>query len=206
MQLRLWIAASVFLGSYFPLSVILLVQDYETKFLSQNICLDFFSPDSSCVLPLKNPITSLLFVTACLTGLLLTSSVFLTARSKRQVEVRTSKHIPSEMINYTLPYIVSFMGLNYNEPNKVLGFFIFLSWMFWITYKSGLIVLNPVLIVMGWRLYEITCREIGKKAEYQAVVLSRAEIFSGKIYKYAPIQDIYIIKGASELRLSDGVA
>ncbi len=194
MQPRLWIAACVFLGSYFPLALILVVQDFDVSYLKSSICINVLDDSGRCVLPLKNPELSISFFLASFIGLLGTFALLGSTRVKRRFTVVSSKHIPSEIINYTLPYIVSFMGVGYSEPNKFLGILIFLAWMFWITYKSGLIILNPVLIVMGWRLYEVSFVMEGKKAEHKSNVLSKREIFSGKKYTYALIQDVHIVK------------
>ena len=59
-------------------------------------------------------------------------------------------------MNYTLPYIVSFMSFGYDQEGKFIGIVIFLTWIFWITYKSGQIILNPILVAFGWKLYEVT--------------------------------------------------
>jgi hypothetical protein len=53
-------------------------------------------------------------------------------------------------MNYVLPYVVSFMSIDYQVTGKFVGFLIFLGWMFLITYKSGQIMLNPLLTVFGW--------------------------------------------------------
>ena len=51
--------------------------------------------------------------------------------------------------------MVSFMSLDYEQGPKLVGFAAFLLWIFWITHKSGQIAMNPVLAVLGWKLYEI---------------------------------------------------
>ena len=38
-------------------------------------------------------------------------------------------------MNYTLPYVVSFMSIEYHDTGKFVGLIIFLAWMFWITYR-----------------------------------------------------------------------
>jgi hypothetical protein len=79
-------------------------------------------------------------------------------KPKQDIVVLELKYIPVDLMNYTLPYIVSFMSIDYQDVGKFVGFVIFLGWMFWITMASGQIVLNPVLIALGWRLYEIKYR------------------------------------------------
>ncbi len=52
-MLRLWSAVAAFIGLYLLLSLILLVQDYESSRYSPSICLDL--SDSICISPPKEP-------------------------------------------------------------------------------------------------------------------------------------------------------
>jgi hypothetical protein len=73
----------------------------------------------------------------------------------QSITIIESKQIPTDLINYVVPYIVSFMSLEYSQLTKVLGFTLFMMWIFWLSYKTGQVVLNPILIILGWKLYEI---------------------------------------------------
>ena len=97
-------------------------------------------------------------------------------------------------MNYTLPYVVSFMSLDYQEVGKFIGLIIFLGWMFTITYRSGQLILNPLLIVFGWRLYEIRYVFPGDETERIARVLSTEQLQPATRYKQAIIQEVMIIK------------
>lgn len=88
----------------------------------------------------------------CLGITLLTLKVIGTPRRIKVAEV---KHVPADLINYVIPYIVSLMGLDYGSPTRLLGFAVLFLWIFWITYRSGQIAMNPVLIVFEWRLFEL---------------------------------------------------
>ena len=96
-------------------------------------------------------------------------------------------------MNYTLPYVVSFMGLDYQDGGRFFGFAVFLLWMFWISHKSGQIILNPLLIAMGWRLYEMKYKFSGSANSHSAYALVKGYISQGT-YKQWPLQDIQIIK------------
>lgn len=108
------------------------------------------------------------------------------------VNVKKYKPIPNEIINYTFPYVVSFMGISYDEPQKLIGFLVFLLWMFAITYKSGQILMNPLLIIMGWRLYEATI--VISNVEKDVRILAHGELKVGNVTAQT-IQDFYIVKG-----------
>lgn len=108
-----------------------------------------------------------------------------------RVNVLQSKAIPNELINYTFPYVVSFMGISYAEPQKLLGFGVFLLWMFAITYKSGQILMNPLLLMYKWRLYEATISISGQTREVR--VLKQGSLTPGA-QEGQTVQDFYIFK------------
>jgi len=97
-------------------------------------------------------------------------------------------------MNYVLPYVVSFMSLDYSEPSKFLGFIVFLAWIFVITYRSGHIMMNPVLSVFRWQLYEIKYRHIGGGNELMGFALSKSVIGPGDTVPTGTIQNINIIR------------
>jgi hypothetical protein len=73
-------------------------------------------------------------------------------RPSQDIEVINAKYIPTDLMNYTLPYIVSFMSIEYSDTGKFVGFVVFLLWIFWISHRSGQVILNPVLIALSLRL------------------------------------------------------
>ena len=55
MRFRVVVAAIVFIGSYLPLSLILLAQNYDYSMLNRPICWNWMSSTARCVMPLGNP-------------------------------------------------------------------------------------------------------------------------------------------------------
>lgn len=108
-----------------------------------------------------------------------------------EIEVVSVKPIPNDIINYVFPYVVSFMGISYSSPSQLIGFFIFLLWMFAITYKSGQILMNPLLLMFGWHLFETKITINGNEREVR--VLSHGNLLPGK-HKSQTIQNFYIIR------------
>ena len=194
MQLRLWAAAVIFIGSYLPLSLILLAQDYKFSYLEKRLCFDFWSVKSTCVLPFAHPRISITILIICIVCFLTTLFILQVTRTKRSINIHAAKHVPTELMNYTLPYVVSFMGLGYHEEGKLLGILIFLGWIFWITHKSGQIILNPVLVVFGWRLHEITYSFPGDKIKFSSFTLSDSDIVEGDVVQYGNIQEVLITR------------
>lgn len=191
MQFRILPAILVFLGSYLPLAFILFSQDVDYPAMGRDLCWPLQA--GICALPLKDAGYSigLLVVTLICFGLTVLALAFI--RTTQDITVREAEYVPTDLMDYTLPYVVSFMGINYQETEKFVGFCVFLAWMFWITYKSGQIFLNPILISLGWRLYNVTYSFAGSADVYKGRALVKGYLQPGR-YRQWPVQDIQIIK------------
>ncbi|MGD3338342.1 hypothetical protein AB5N79_23630 [Xanthomonas citri pv. citri] len=154
MQFQFWSAVLLFLGSYLPLAVILMVQDIATKYWSAPLC--GWKGQWNCQFQiLAHPWLAWGTVAVTFGALLLMVVALRSVRLPHRVHVQEVKAIPNDLINYVLPYVVSFMGLSYADPQKLGGFLVFWVVLFLITYRSGQILMNPLLIVLGWKLYEV---------------------------------------------------
>jgi hypothetical protein len=191
MQFRLISAVVLFIGSYFPLALILLVQDIPTKYLDAPFC--HWKSWAGCKFQvLEHPILAV--SATLLTGgaLAVTHLVLGRVKLRFDVEVLESKSIPNDLINYVFPYVVAFMGLSYGDPGKMLGFIVFLVALFIITYRSGQIVMNPLLIIFGWRIYEAKI-EIGHGKKVRITrVLKQGRLMPGK-QRAEQVQDFYFM-------------
>ena len=98
-------------------------------------------------------------------------------------------------MNYTLPYVVSFMGIDYSSTDKVVGFLIFLSWIFLISHRSGQTILNPVLIILGWKLYEIEYCYPGNTKTFKDIALSRSALEPEGKLKKLNFQQVLFVEG-----------
>jgi hypothetical protein len=177
-----------------PLSLILLAQDYDFRFLDTDICWDVFSKSAGCVLPFYNPYYSIVFVVICLFCFSVTLLTLAVVRAKRQIQIKKEKYISTELMNYALPYVVAFMSIDYQEVGKFVGFSIFLVWMFWITYKAEQVILNPVLIAFGWKLYEISYVFPGGDAIHTGTALTSIAVKVEDYYYFDTIQRVLVIK------------
>lgn len=198
LQLRFLAAIFVFLGSYLPLSIILLAQDLNYATLSHHVCWNLFAGRAQCVVPLRNPIYSLGMFVTCLLCFAVTLVVLRLAKAKRSIIIVDAKYRPADLINYTMPYIVAFMTIEYDDTGKFFGFLVFLAWMFWITNQSGQTILNPLLIAFGWRLYDISYTFPGDDTKHNGNALADSIMGPGGRYNYATIQDVIIVRVSHE--------
>ncbi len=192
MQFNLLPSFIVFLGSYFPLAIIMAIQDVPVEWSNQPIStLEKFGANGCLFIPFKNPSLAITYIVVTAIAVLLAKCVLSKVSFPYQVRVKRFKAIPNEIINYTFPYVVSLMGVSYDEPQKLLGFAVFLLWMFAISHKSGQTLMNPLLLIFGWKLYEATI-DIGND-EQEVRVLMHGKLLLQN-YPAQKIQDFYVIK------------
>jgi hypothetical protein len=196
MQIKLIPAILLFLGSYFPLAVILAVQDIKPEFWVQPICRE---PEfwRSCVVPtFGHPSLAWSFMAVTLFSLGFFLWVLRSLDGSTEMRIEESKTIPNDLINYVFPYIVSFMGVKLGTTGKLLGFGLFMMWLFLISYRSGQILMNPLLLAVGWQLYEIRAEIEGNKRSLRA--LSRDSVVPGQTLSSCLVQGIYVLSKANK--------
>jgi hypothetical protein len=164
-MLRVIPASIIFFGSYCPLFLILLAQTfpipqitYPCGFSLEHLHLTKFQFDE----PL--PFVHLALMVLSILSAVATHFFLKKQNLSQSIEIIGSKPMATELMNYVLPYVVSFMGIDFSDERKLLGFIIFLGWMFVLTYKSGQILMNPVLILFGYRLHEVEYHFIGNNS------------------------------------------
>lgn len=191
MQFQLLPALLIFLGSYAPLAIILAIQDIPNTWWGRPVCRwEQLSSGDCTFIPFDHPWLSLAAISVSGFAVLLAWTSLRNVSFPFSVDVKRAKATPNEIINYTFPYVVSFMGISYGDNQKLLGFIVFLLWMFAITYKSGQILMNPLLLILRWRLYEATILINGVEKDVR--VLARGQLVQGKAQAQT-IQDFYVI-------------
>lgn len=195
MNLKILPALFLFLGSYLPLSIIFLVQDIDDKTWNSGICINIYN---GCNLPsLKNPQASILFFVLCVLSCIFLIRYFLVRNIPTdEVLVKSAKPIPNDLINYVFPYVVSLMGWDFSDGRKVIGFLIFFLWMFLITYSSGQILMNPVILLSKWKLYEATV--IYGNEEHHVRMLSSGHIKDSSLHKSCIVHGVYVLSEKKE--------
>ncbi|MFL9867996.1 hypothetical protein PQR67_27800 [Paraburkholderia fungorum] len=191
MQIKLVPAVLLFLGSYFPLALILAVQDLPNEVWANPLCksLQFWQ---ACGIPhLAHPVIAYTFIGISGVSLIFFLWLLRHLHSSTEMKIEESKPIPNDLINYAFPYIVSFMGVELGSTGKVVGFGLFMIWLFLITYRSGQILMNPLLLAAGWQLYEIQANIEGNRRTLRA--LSRDNVVPDLTLKSCLVQGIYVL-------------
>lgn len=195
MRFKLFPAMALFIGSYFPLSLILWFRNIKESIWHKSICLpnQWLAFSDKCFIP--SPDNSLIIYSmmlACILSLILLYFFLNKVRSKGQVEIVSVKSIQNDLINYVFPYLVSFMTLNLSNLGDAIGFFVFLVFMFLITYFSGQILMNPFLLLFGWKLYEVQGKISGEEVIIKAI--SKEHLEKNEKVGTRLAQDMYILK------------
>lgn len=126
MQFRLTSAFFIFIGSYLPLAIILAVQDIPKEWWGKPLC-SSFAVKSCNWMPFDHYQLSLIFLSITVISTIFSLIALRKVTFPYTAKVISSKPIPNDIINYVFPYVVSFMGISYSQPDKLLGFSGFLT-------------------------------------------------------------------------------
>lgn len=159
MKPRLFTAILLFISAYSPLFVILAVKDFDFK-----ITYNFKHPLSVYIL-LSLTILSII---------LLFISITIIKRGNMVVIIKSVKNRSVDLINYTIPYILSFFGFDLSKPEDVISLSIFLLILLLLTIKSKSVFLNPILALGGYGLYDIEYEFDGKVSS--TIVISKHDL------------------------------
>lgn len=178
MKPKLFTAILLFISAYSPLFVILAVKDFDF-----NITHHF-----------KHPIVIYAMLSvALLSVVLLFISVSKMKRGNMCVTVKTVKNRSVDLINYTIPYIVSFFGFDLSKIEDSVSLSIFLLLMLLLTIKSKSVFMNPILLLAGYNLYDLEYEYDGKVCS--TIVISKEEMYTGeRFYIRSLTRFLYIVK------------
>lgn len=96
------------------------------------------------------------------------------------VKIRSIKSRSVDLINYTIPYIVSFFGFDLSKIEDVVSLTIFLCLMLLLTIKSKSVFMNPILLLAGYNLYDLEYEFDGKVNS--TIVISKHDMRGGEVY------------------------
>lgn len=162
MNPRLLTSGLLFLSSYAPLGIILTVLDFnrqETVF--------------------EHPRSDLLLLALTLVFAALPFAI-LRRRSGGGIYTVGSLNTRSvDLVNYALPYLVTFVSLRLSEPSSLIAFGLFMVLFCVLAIKTRVLWLNPLLSLGGYSLYETTLRKEDGES-FTAFVLSAMPLKPGQ--------------------------
>jgi hypothetical protein len=178
MKPKLLTAILLFINAYSPLLVILAVKDFDFNDTHH----------------FKHPIVIYAMLgIAVLSVVLLFVTVAKMKRGNMCVTVKSVKNRSVDLINYTIPYIVSFFGFDLAKIEDSVSLGIFLLLMLLLTIKSKSVFMNPILLLAGYNLYDLEYEYDGKVCS--TIVISKEEMYKGeRFYIRSLTRFLYIVK------------
>lgn len=178
MKPRIFAAILLFISAYSPLFLILAVKDFDFK----------------CSYRFNHPLAIYIILgVALLSVVLLFVTVGSLKRGNMPVKIKSVKNRSVDLINYTIPYIVSFFGFDLSKTADVVSLSIFLLLMLLLTIKSKSVFMNPILLLAGYNLYDLEY-EFDKKT-CSTIVISKEEMYTGdRFYIRSLTRFLYIVK------------
>ncbi len=164
-RLRPWASLLLFLSTYAPLLLILVIKDYDPKqfhWLPQH--------------PLFSVVILLIAIGSCI-GILHAARDI---QSGLSVEVIKASNKSGEMFGYTIPYMLSFLRIDLGDWQTLLSLFIFLAMLFVVAYRTQTVFVNPVLALAGYMLIDCTFKR--GSTETQALVITKVPLKIGESY------------------------
>jgi len=174
---KIFTAIMLFISAYSPLFIILAVKDYDFE--------------GTHWFRHSGPIYILLSITL-LSIILLFVTINTLKRGNMVVEVVTIKNRSVDLINYTIPYMLSFFGINLSLPEDVISITIFLGIMLLLTITSKSVFLNPILAFSNYGLYDLEYKFDNKICS--TIVISKHEMRPGdRLYLRSLSRFLYIV-------------
>lgn len=178
MKPKIWTSILLFISAYSPLFLILAVKDF----------------DFDCTFRLKHPLAIyILLGLSFLSVIILFLTIRLMPKGNMPVEIKSVSNRSVDLINYTIPYILSFFGFDLSKWEDIISLAIFLTIMLVLTITSRSLFLNPILAFAGYGLYDIDYEFNGNTKSI--AVLSKFELKTGqKFYIKSLTRFLYLIK------------
>jgi hypothetical protein len=133
--MRIYTQLALFISSYTPLLIIIILEYYQSYLKFSLIVL-----------------VIVIIVNGFLLGYL---GGIVKGRSNRDFKVKTSENKTSDTLNYLLPYVIALVGLKLTSITDILILGILLAVVFVVYIHSNLLLMNPLLNALGFKFYNL---------------------------------------------------
>jgi len=184
MKPRLFTSILLFISAYSPLFLMLSVNDFD---------FDGFRN-------FKHPIAIYIMLAAsALSVILLLLIVKKMKRGNMPIKIIKVKNRSIDLISYTIPYIIPFLGFDLSKTENILSLAIFLLLLCLLTIRSKAVFMNPILLIIGYNLYDLEYEYDCKI--HETIVLSKYDMKSEEIYYIKNLtRFIYLITQKEEIQ------
>ena len=180
MKTNVFTSVIIFISAYSPLALIIAIQDFKGKnyrYDSINEAIQLFN----------NPFVTWTIVGISIISLGLLWYVMRNIERGHLITIKSISNRSSELVNYTIPYMISFFGFDLFNVTELVSFLIFITLLCIFTIKKQAIFINPILAIAGYGNYDIEYEENG--IEKDGVFLSKIKPRKGHNYQIQKITD-----------------
>lgn len=183
---------AIFISGYTPLFLIMIIKDFvrvdwQVYQLTSNIVgfsqiyypVDIVFNNTKVVLGL--------LMVAALSLLMLWYVLKNITSNPFDITITKAKSRSSEVVNYTIPYMISFVAFDLSKGQDLLSLIIFMGILCLLSIRSQSIFINPILAALGYGLYDCTYIENGKEKE--CVMLSPKDLIVEDVVKYKKLNN-----------------
>ncbi|MEZ9425561.1 hypothetical protein AB4186_19495 [Vibrio lentus] len=189
---RLLSSIAIFISGYTPLFLIMMIKDVKEVIWFEHHFESAIWLFSEIKFPYWFEFKNIEIVFSLL--LLSASSLALLAYVLRNVtkrpfaiKVLNAKSRSSEVVNYTIPYMISFVAFDLSQWQDILSLFLFLSVLCLLSVRSQSVFINPILAALGYGLYDCKYNEAGNDKE--CVMLSKNDLLPGNNETYVKLNN-----------------
>ncbi|MFC0179527.1 hypothetical protein [Thorsellia kenyensis] len=183
---------AIFISGYTPLFLIMIIKDIQTI----SWCIYTLPSTFLNVNQLKLPIGLVFKNVNIVCGLLIIALLSLSmlwfvlkniTKKPFDIIIIKAKSRSSEVVNYTIPYMISFVAFDLSKWQDLLSLMLFLSILCLLSIRSQSIFINPILAALGYGLYDVTYKE--NSNEKECVMLSIKDLAVGDAVKYKKLNN-----------------
>lgn len=186
LKLRPLVSLTLFLSAYSPLMLILVVKniDLNARYL------------------FGDPLISGILMLVAIASSWMTLSTVKEVDGGLLVEVTKAANKSGDMFGYTIPYMLSFMRIDFGDWQTLISLLLFMSVLFVMAYRTQTVFINPVLAVAGYMLIDCTFKRDSK--ETQAMVVTREPIAIGDTIRIDQLSHYLYIMANSDKNDAEG--
>lgn len=183
---------AIFISGYTPLFLIMIIKDFvrvdwRVYQLTSNI-LGFSQIDYPVDIVFNNTNVVLgLLIVATISLLMLWYVLKNITSNPFDITITKAKSRSSEVVNYTIPYMISFVAFDLSKGQDLLSLIIFMGILCLLSIRSQSIFINPILAALGYGLYDCAYTENGKEKE--CVMLSPKDLTVEDVVKYKKLNN-----------------
>jgi hypothetical protein len=189
---RLLSSIAIFISGYTPLFLIMIIKDikevvwFEHAF--ESVVFSFSKLKIPYWFEFKNIEIVLALLLLSVASLVLLSYVLRNVTKRPfAINVISAKSRSSEVVNYTIPYMISFVAFDLSKWQDIVSLFLFLSVLCLLSVRSQSVFINPILAALGYGLYDCKYNEAGNKKE--CVMLSKNDLLTGNNESYVKLNN-----------------